>query len=169
MSKENTDIDKRPWLMDWLFEIGHDMAIINHCREKLQYLKKDLENAGEDEKAAAAVVDKIAHYHDIRDIAYQDYDILMSFLFESIPGSQPDNRCLLKHASTKLVLAQETADSLDNSVSDQNLDLSFKIFAMAVALAFGIEFTDCMRCLYDGVKSKSDAVQHPKSGKVTKL
>lgn len=157
-------IDKRPWLMDWLFEIGHTMAIINHCYEKLQYLKKDLENAGEDQQEADEIVDKTAHYHDIRDIAYEDYDLLMSYVFEAIPESSADARCLVKHAATKLVLAQETHDALTNDTAARNLDLSFKLFAMSVSLAFGIEFSDCMRCIYDGVKHVSEGVREAQKG-----
>ena len=164
-SDTNSELDKRPWVMDWLFEIGHNMAIINHCYEKLQYLKKDIENAGLDDVLVQELTDKMAAYHEIRRLAYEYYDLEMSYLYEAIPEAQKDCRCLLKHASIKLVLAQETSDSLNNETGDMNLHKSFGIFAGIVALAFGIEFKTCMRCIYDGVKNRAEEVKKPKGTK----
>lgn len=152
---EASQLDKRPWVMDWLFEIGHNMAIINHCYEKIQYLTKDIQESQSDEEAQK-LVEKLSNYHYLRELAYQDYDLQMTYLFDTIPESEKDNRCLLKHASTKLVMAQETTDSLNNSTSDRNLELSFKLFAGAVSLALGIDFHACLRCIYDGVKKASE-------------
>lgn len=140
--------------MDWLFEIGHNMAIINHCYEKIQYLQKELETA--DDSRVTEIGDKINSLVEIRKLAYEAYDIEMSYIFDTIPDAERDNRCLLKHASTALVLAQETSDALDNSTGDVNLNKAFQLFAGIVSLAIGIEFNTCMRCIYDGVKSASE-------------
>jgi hypothetical protein len=162
-------LDKRPWLMDWLFEIGHNMAIINHCYEKIQYLQKDIENAGLDEDLIRDLTDKIAHYHKIRELAYEAYDTEMSYLFDTIPEAQKDCRCLLKHASLKLVLAQETADVLNNAVGDINLHKSFEVFAGVVSLALGIEFNTCIRCIYDGIKNRANEAKAPTHSTTVKL
>lgn len=162
-------LDKRPWLMDWLFEIGHNMAIINHCYEKIQYLQKDIENAGLDEDLIRDLTDKIAHYHKIRELAYEAYDTEMSYLFDTIPEAQKDCRCLLKHALLKLVLAQETADVLNNAVGDINLHKSFEVFAGVVSLALGIEFNTCIRCIYDGIKNRANEAKTPTHSTTVKL
>lgn len=94
----------------------------------------------------------------------------MSYIYEAIPEAKKDCRCLLKHTALKLVLAQETADALNNEIGDKNLNLAFKTFAGAVSLALGIEFKTCMRCIYDGVKQASEkGKEHNVGVQTTKL
>lgn len=166
MEKDNSELDKRPWLMDWLFGIGHDMAIINHCYEKIQYLNADLKNGN---GKVEEIVDRLNHYHEIRRLAYKAYDLKMSYIFDEIPEAHKDDRCLLKHGSTDLILAQETSDALDNGISDENLKAEFEIFAGIVSLALGIEFKTCMRCLYDGFKKTADKIINKKDSKESKV
>lgn len=155
MQEENI-LDKRPWLMDYLMEIGQDMAIINHCCEKLQYLKKDLENA-ENEDAIDIIAKKQDHFYQVKEKAYDSYNLKMTEIFDIIPNSNKDCRCLLKHACFKVTLAMEGLDARPtNPVVQTNLDLAFDLFAMAVSLAIGIDFHDCVRCIYDGVKEVSE-------------
>lgn len=172
MESENKSLDKRPWLMDWLFQIGHNMAVINHCYEKIQYLSKEVENAGDDMELVTKLTNKIAAYHEIRAAAYSAYNLEMSYIFSAIPEAQKEDRCLLKHASTDLVLAQETSDSLNNSTGDINLNQVFKVFAGVVSLALDIEFNTCIRCIYDGVAERSlevKGIKKAEAGKKTKI
>lgn len=146
-------LDKRPWLMDALLEIGQDVAMITHTREKYQYLEAEL-NALEDPSKINGIVDRMSALKEIQKNIYQSYDIKMSFITKE--PSTKDGRCLLKHAAGKLTFAMEIDDSLDNSMSSDNLDLAFKVFAGAVSFVLGVEFKSCLRCIYDGMKATSD-------------
>lgn len=146
------ELDKRPWLMDALLEIGQDMAILTHTREKTQYLKAEL-NKLESSDQAGIIVDRISALEEIRKNTYASYDTKMSFITQQ-PDSK-DGRCLLKHASAKLTFAMELDDALDNPMSEDNLNLAFQVFAGAVSFVLGVEFHSCLRCIYDGMNAVS--------------
>lgn len=167
--EEESTIDKRPWLMDWLFEIGQDIAIINHCNEKIQYLQKDIANNEGDYAEIDKIAEKINALESIIETAYESYDVKMSYIFMTVPGAVPENRCLLKHGCYKITLAEETYASQRSAVSKQNLDLAFKTFVGSISMALGIEFKECMRCLYDGIKTASDEAGENKSGAIMSI
>lgn len=160
---QESGLDKRPWLMDWLMEIGQDLAIINHCNEKLEYLAKDVENA-ETEDEIDKIAEKQTALYELKKTAYDGYNVKMTYIFNSVPGAVRDQRCLLKHGCNAITLAMEADDAMRNTVSEVNLRNAYRIFASAVSIALDIEFTDCVRCLYDGVKTASDEAVKTKTG-----
>lgn len=148
-------LDKRPWLMDALLEIGQDVAIATHTREKAQYLKAEL-NRLEDASKIGEITDKLAALNEIQRNTYDSYNTKMTFIVRQ-PETK-DGRCLLKHASGKLTFAMELDDALDNPMSEENLNLAFEVFAGAVSFVLGAEFHSCLRCIYDGLNSASKSI-----------
>lgn len=162
-----SELDKRPWLMDWLMEIGQDLAIINHCNEKLEYISKDIANA-ETEEEVDELAKKMDAVYDLKEAAYDGYNIKMTFIFDSIPGAARDQRCVLKHGCNVITLAMEVDDAMHGTISEMNLRNAYRIFALSVSIALGFEFTDCIRCIYDGVKTASDKAVKSRLGKEIK-
>lgn len=168
LEKTQTQLDKRPWLMDWLFEMGQDLAIINHCNEKIEYLNVDIDNS-ESIEEIDNVAEKLQNYQELKRVAYDGYNEKMTYVFDSIDYADKENRCLLKHACNRITLAMEADDTLRSSVSEHNLRNAYKVFASAVSLALGIEYNSCIRCIYDGVKAASDEATKNKHGTVISI
>lgn len=151
-----SQLDKRPWLMDALLYIGNCLASITHIREKQQYLLADLENGEIEEIDIAKIVEEINNLNTLHDEVYAGYNSIMTFIMENIPNAKKEYRCLLKHTSTMLVMAMELSDAIDDGAIDETNKSTFNAFAGAVSLALGIEFKNCIRCIYDGIKQASE-------------
>lgn len=150
--------DKRPWLMDALLEIGHNVADITHIREKEQYLQAELKNI-DDPNKITEISDKLADLREIRQNVYKSYDLKASYICNQ--SETKEGRCMLKHAAAQLVFAMELDDSLDNSMSFENLNTEFDVFAGTVSFVLGIEFHSCLRCIFDGIKRVSEEISLP--------
>lgn len=148
--------------MDSLLYIGNCMAAITHIKEKQQYLISEIENGDITDAERDAKTEEISNLNTLREDTYSGYNTMMTYIMESIPNAKKEYRCLLKHASTMLVMSLEIGDSLDNGESDSVITDSFKSFAGTVSLALGIEFKNCIRCLYDGIKTASEKVSSKK-------
>lgn len=154
MDGKEEQLDKRPWLMDALLYIGNSMAAITHIQEKKQYLLAEIETE-EDTDIIQQKINEISNLNDLHDEIYDGYNSVMTHIMD-LPEAKKEYRCLLKHTSTNLIIAMELADAIDGADMDEPLRKAFNGFAGAVSLALGIEFKTCIRCIYDGLKDRSE-------------
>ena len=130
-------ITSRGWVMDLMQSIANDLATVNHLKERLYAAKRDeSSDAGVIEEAIQSITDTRRKKMKLLEGQFLEFDDKM--------------HCAVKHQLESLIEMMEVYDAYQESVD--LLQESWENWALVVSFAFGVELTDCARCLLDQLK-----------------
>lgn len=144
---ENTNsqnITSRGWVMDLMQSIANDLATVNHLKEKLYSIKQETvpeDPIAEDirkyiEKTIQCITDTRRKKMKLLEDQFLEFDDKM--------------HCAVKHQLESLIEMMEVYDAYPEAVD--LLQESWENWASVISFAFGVELTDCARCLLDQLK-----------------
>jgi len=137
-------ITSRGWVMDLMQSIANDLATVNHLKERLYSTMRDVAPDDPFEKRDREYIEKTIQC--ITDTRRKKMKLLEDQFLEF----DDKMHCAVKHQLESLMEMMEVYDAYPESVD--LLQESWENWASVISFAFGVELTDCARCLLDQLK-----------------
>lgn len=154
----NAQKDARGWALDQLILIGQYEAQLTHIDEKLNDLWEVANNDIEDEEKRLKAVDTIGTLYEIGRGIYAARKEAEEQIFSAFPEAEKTFWCMVKHAATAFVIAEENFHARGfDADSEQVMLQAAETLGKVTGLALGFEPYGCLRCLSDAMKGEKDA------------
>lgn len=152
----------RGWVLDQLILIGHYEAQLSHIDEKLNDLWEMVNSETEDMKKREKGVETISTLYEIGRGVYAARKEAEEQVFAAFPEAEKTFWCMVKHAATAFVLAEENFHARGFDADSERVMLeAAENLGKVAGLALGFEPYGCLRCLDEAIKGGGDEDRTP--------
>lgn len=145
----------RGWVTDQLILIGQYEAQMSHIDEKLNDIWTDFENHGDDQALMERRTKELAVLYEIQRDLYVARKEAEQQIFNEFPDADKTYWCLVKHAATAFVIAEENFHARDcNAEGESAMLKAASNLGKTTGLALGFEPYGCLRCLDEALKGE---------------
>lgn len=143
----------RGWVTDQLILIGQYEAQMSHIDEKLNDIWTDFENHGDNEALMEKRTQELAVLYEIQKDLYTARKEAEQQIFDVFPEADKTYWCLIKHAATSFVIAEENFHARGcDSQSESVMLKAASNLAKTTGLALRFEPYGCLRCLGEQIR-----------------
>ena len=152
------DNGNRGWVLDQLIMIGQYEAQLSHIDEKLNDLWEALSNETDNVDEMQRLTNVLSGLYEIGRGIYDARKQAEDQVFAEFPEADKTFWCLVKHAATAFVIAEENFHARGFSAEAEKTMLSAaENLGKTVSLALGMDLYGCLRCLDEQMKGGGDA------------